>query len=140
MSELMAFFDRWEERRSHKALFMPELFHSPAEEQFGAAAQDRFVNAVLQDMRKIVAEAEIRREEAGGTFEMANVQPDRPGLPFNVFISERGQERHDVRVKVSRGPKVRGFVATVSVRPEVEVLAGDLSGPDLALLSQWIEL
>lgn len=73
-------------------------------------------------------------------FEMVNVRPELSGLPFIVWISEKGGARHDVRVKVSPGPKVREFVATVSVRPKVELIAGDLSTPDLALVRDWVEL
>lgn len=77
---------------------------------------------------------------AEGLYEMANVRPERTGLPFIVWISEKGQARHDVRVKVSPGPKVREFVASLSVRPSVEVVAGALGGDDLALARAWIEL
>jgi hypothetical protein len=73
-------------------------------------------------------------------FEMANVRPELSGLPFIVWISEKGRARHDVRVKVAPGPRVREFVASVSVRPEVEVVAGALPDADLALLREWIDL
>jgi hypothetical protein len=70
---------------------------------------------------------------------MSNVQPDESGLPFVVYISER-QGRHDVRVKVAAGAKAPLFAASVSVRPTVEVVAGELSNRDLELVRQWIEL
>lgn len=73
-------------------------------------------------------------------FEMVNVRPELSGLPFIVWISEKVGARHDVRVKVSSGPKVREFVATVSVRPNVDLIAGDLSTPDLERVRGWIEL
>ena len=73
-------------------------------------------------------------------FEMVNIRPEISGLPFIVWISEKGGARHDVRVKISPGPRVREFAATVSVRPVVEVLAGDLSARDLQLVRDWIEL
>ncbi len=73
-------------------------------------------------------------------FTTASVAPERSGLPFIVFISEQGGARHDVRVKVSPGPRAREFVATVSVRPDVRVLEGTLSPRDLALLARWITL
>lgn len=78
--------------------------------------------------------------EAEDLFEMVNVRPELSGLPFIVWISEKGGARHDVRVKVSPGPKVREFVATVSVRPEVELIAGELSTADLELVRYWIDL
>jgi hypothetical protein len=74
-------------------------------------------------------------------FDMANLRPERTGLPFVVFISQRGGARHDVRVKVARGPKVRpGEMATVAVRPRVRVVRGGLDPAELALLAEWIEI
>ena len=73
-------------------------------------------------------------------FEMANVRPEMSGLPFVVWVSEKGRARHDVRVKVSPGPRVREFVLSVSVRPTVEVVAGTLPEHDLELLRAWIDL
>jgi hypothetical protein len=70
---------------------------------------------------------------------MSNVQPDESGLPFVVYISER-QGAHDVRVKVAAGPKAPPFVASVSVRPTVDLVAGQLANRDLELVRQWIEL
>jgi len=67
---------------------------------------------------------------------MSNVQPNESGLPFVVYISER-QGQHDVRVKVGKPPS---FDASVSVRPTVEVVAGQLSNRDLDLVRQWVEL
>ena len=78
--------------------------------------------------------------EDEGLFEMANVRPEISGLPFIVWISEKGKARRDVRVKVSPAPRVRDFVASVSVRPDVEVVAGDLPAADLALERAWIAL
>ena len=77
--------------------------------------------------------------EAGDLFLMANVHPRRSGLPFVVYISEK-QGRHDVRVKVAAGPKAPPFVASVSVRPEIEIVAGELSAGDFELVRRWIEL
>jgi len=57
-----------------------------------------------------------------------------------VYISEKGRAKHDVRIKVSPAPRVREFVATVSVRPDVRVIEGNLTANDLALLDKWIEL
>jgi hypothetical protein len=79
-------------------------------------------------------------EGEGELFEMANVRPELSGLPFIVGISERGSVRHDVRVKVSPGPRVRELIASVSVRPSVEVVAGELSPRDLELVTAWIDL
>src|SRR5437016_1072528 len=58
---------------------------------------------------------------------MANLRPERTGLPFVVFISQKGGARHDVRVKVAPGAKARpSEMVTVEVRPSVRVLRGAL--------------
>jgi hypothetical protein len=79
--------------------------------------------------------------EGQALFDMANLRPERTGLPFVVFISQKGGARHDVRVKVAPGPKVRpSEMATVAVRPAVRVVRGALAPDDLARLAEWIEL
>src|SRR5687768_10319858 len=70
---------------------------------------------------------------------MANVRPKDSGLPFIVYISEQ-QGLHDVWIKVASGSAVPPFVASVAVRPTVEVMEGELSPRDLTLVRQWIEL
>jgi hypothetical protein len=75
-------------------------------------------------------------------YNMSNLSPKRTGLPFVVWISPRGGASHDVRVKVSKGPKAlpEEFV-TVTVRPEVQVIGpGKLPARDLKLLRRWIKL
>jgi len=72
---------------------------------------------------------------------MANFRPERTGLPFVVFIWQRGGARHDVRVKVAPGAKILpSEMVTVAVRPNVRVIRGTLDPRDLALLTRWIEL
>ncbi len=74
-------------------------------------------------------------------FEMANLRPERTGLPFVVFISQRGGARHDVRVKVARSAKVRpSEMVTVALRPKVRVIRGTLERDDLAALADWLDL
>ena len=41
------------------------------------------------------------------TFGMANLRKERTGLPFIVFMSQKGGAQHDLRVEVSPLPKVR---------------------------------
>jgi len=89
--------------------------------------------------RRAAAHAEAADGQA--LFDMANLRPERTGLPFVVFISQRGGSRHDVRVKVARGAKVRpSEMATVALRPRVRVVRGAVDPGDLALLRDWIEL
>jgi hypothetical protein len=79
--------------------------------------------------------------EGQATFEMANLRPERTGLPLVVFISQRGGARRDIRVKVARIPRVRpSEIVTVALRPSVRVVRGRLDPHDLALLRQWIDL
>src|SRR6266446_8655110 len=77
--------------------------------------------------------------EGQALFEMANLRPERTGLPFVVFISQKGGARHDVRVKVARATRVRpSEMVTVAVRPSIRVIKGELSAHDLDQLIQWI--
>ena len=80
--------------------------------------------------------------ESEGLFEMANLSPKRTGLPFVVWISPKAGAQHDVRVKVSQGPKVHSSeLVSVALRPDVHVVGGGkLSGYELTLLQKWIEL
>src|SRR5438094_215887 len=89
------------------------------------------------------AKPDFTQGEAEGQalFDMANLRPERTGLPFVVFISQKGGARHDVRVKIARAAKVRpSEMATVALRPRVRVVRGVVDPTDLALLSRWIEL
>ena len=84
----------------------------------------------------------VAAPESEGFFEMANLSPKRTGLPFVVWISPKAGAPHDVRVKVSKGPKVHpAELISVAIRPEVQVVGGgNMSAHDLALLKQWIEV
>jgi Domain of unknown function (DUF4160) len=74
-------------------------------------------------------------------FEMANLVQRDTGLPFVVWISPKGNARHDVRVKISRSPKaVPSEMVSVAIRPNVHVVEGKISASDLKLLSRWVEL
>jgi hypothetical protein len=92
---------------------------------------------------KEVAAEETGSEEVAGQalFEMANVRPERTGLPFVVFISQKGGARHDVRIKLARGAKVRASeMITVAVRPMPRVIQGKMNSHELDLVQRWIEL
>jgi hypothetical protein len=74
-------------------------------------------------------------------YEMANLFPKHTGLPFVVWISVRGGARHDVRVKVSTNAKAQpGNLATVGIRPIVEIMEGWVDPRDWKLLQEWIVL
>src|ERR1017187_1977012 len=84
----------------------------------------------------------VATPEGEGLFEMANLSPKSTGLPFVVWISPKAGAPHDVRVKVSNGPKVHSSeLVSVAIRPDVHVVgSGNMSAHDLALLRKWIEL
>ena len=82
-----------------------------------------------------------RDEDSEALFEMANLPFRRTGLPFVVWISPKGGAQHDVRVTVSPGPKaLPSQMVSVDIRSDVHVVNGTMNAPDLALLTQWIEL
>lgn len=88
--------------------------------------------------------AESAVEPVEDLFEMANLSPSLTGLPMVVWISERGGARHDARIKVSlvHGRRARpDHTASVSVRPDVRVVAGPALDPrDLDLVRRWVEV
>jgi hypothetical protein len=91
---------------------------------------------------KTIASEVIGSETPTGQalFDMANLRPERTGLPFVVFISQRGGARHDVRIKLARGVKVRpSEMITVAVRPTPRLVRGKLSAPEFDLVRRWIE-
>ena len=86
---------------------------------------------------------EVAAEEVAGqaTFDMANLRPERTGLPFVVFISQRGGARHDVRIKLARSTKVRlSEMLIVAVRPRARLIRGEIGASELDVVRQWIEL
>jgi hypothetical protein len=84
----------------------------------------------------------VATPESEGLFEMANLSPKRTGLPFVVWISPKAGAPQDVRVKVSKGPKVNpAELISVAIRPDVHVVGGgEMSAHDLALLRKWLAL
>ena len=80
--------------------------------------------------------------EGQATYGMANLRPEKTGLPFIVFISQRDDASHDVWVKVSPAPRIRrDQMGSYALRPSVEWKAGwQMSRKDEQLLEQWVEL
>ena len=96
----------------------------------------------MKQYRDFIAEVgEHKQDDSEALFEMANLFSKHTGLPFVVWISYRGGAQHDVRVKVSPGPKtLSSEMASVAIRPKVHVVEGKVNASDLALLTKWIEL
>src|ERR1700722_14727490 len=81
--------------------------------------------------------------ETDELFEMANLYPRTTGLPMTVWVSPRGNARHDVRVKVNvtHGNQMSiDNTAVVAVRPSPHLVAGQLSANDEKAVSTWIAL
>ena len=72
---------------------------------------------------------------------MANLRPERTGLPFIVFISQRDDARHAARVKVSPAPRVRqDEIGSYGIAPFGHGAGHRLSMSDERDLARWIEL
>ena len=84
---------------------------------------------------------ERNQADSEALFEMANLQAKRTGLPFVVWISPKGGAQHDVRIKVSPGPRaLPSQMISVAIRPTVHVVHGKMSARDLALLTKWVNV
>jgi len=81
--------------------------------------------------------------ESDELFEMANLYPRTTGLPMTVWVSPRGNARHDVRVKVNltHGNQMTiGNTAVVGDRPSPHAISGRLSSDDERSVTEWITL
>ena len=81
--------------------------------------------------------------ETEDLFEMANLFPATTGLPMTVWVSPRGNARHDVRVKVNmtHGNQMNAAnAAVVAVRPAPRIIAGRLAADDERLVCRWVSL
>ena len=82
-------------------------------------------------------------QETDDLFEMANLYPRETGLPMTVWVSPRGNARHDVRLKVNmtHGDQMNiANTAVVGVRPAPRVITGRLSAADSRAVFQWVTL
>jgi hypothetical protein len=94
----------------------------------------------MPDDLKTQGESAVENDEL---FEMANLYPRTTGLPMTVWVSPRGNARHDVRVKVNltHGNQMNiDNTAVVGVRPSPHVIAGRLSPEDQRVVASWIAL
>ena len=74
-------------------------------------------------------------------FLMSNLPPAHTGLPVVVWISLRPDHCSGPCIWVSRGAKaVPAEMVTISIRPDIRVLHGELSETDLVSLREWIRL
>jgi len=76
-------------------------------------------------------------------FFMTNLSPRMTGLPMAVWVSPRGNARHDVRIKVNTTHGNRTTIedtSVVAVRPAPRVVAGELTPEDRRLVADWVRL
>jgi hypothetical protein len=81
--------------------------------------------------------------ESDDLFEMANLFPRTTGLAMTVWVSPRGNVRHDVRVKVNmtHGEQMNiANTAVVGLRPTQHIIAGHLSPDDQQAVFEWVSL
>ena len=98
---------------------------------------------VKEIIEQPVAPAEDVESDPRDLFEMANLHPDTTGLPMTVWVSQRGDARHDVRVKVNMAHGNQMSIANtavVGVRPTPRVIAGQLSPANAPAVFQWVVL
>ena len=90
----------------------------------------------MTTMREVEAESDE-------LFEMANLFPRTTGLAMTVWVSPRGNARHDLRVKVNMtyGDQMNiANTAVVGARPAPHVIAGQLSPDDQRAVFEWVSL
>ena len=76
-------------------------------------------------------------------FELANLYPATTGLPMTVWVSPRGNARHDVRVEVNmtNGNQMNlANTAAVAVRLQPRVVTGRLLSTDEQAVFAWVTL
>ena len=82
-------------------------------------------------------------EASEDLFEMANLYPATTGLPMTVWVSPRGNARHDVRVEVNmtNGNQMNlANTAAVAVRLQPRVVTGRLLSTDEQAVFAWVTL
>jgi hypothetical protein len=87
--------------------------------------------------------AGVNAIEGDELFEMANLYPRTTGLPMTVWVSPRGNARHDVCIKanMTHGNQMTiENTAVVAVRPAPHLIAGRLSADDQRAVLDWIAL
>jgi hypothetical protein len=88
-----------------------------------------------------VASKDAEAQESEDLFEMANLFPRTTGLPMTVWVSPRGNARHDVRIKVNmtHGNQMNpANTAVVGLRPAPHLIAGQLAPDDERAVFRWV--
>jgi hypothetical protein len=81
--------------------------------------------------------------EEDDLFDMADLFPRTTGLPKTVWVSPRGNARHDVRIKVNmahRNQMSPNNTVVVGFRPSPHMIAGRQSPDDEGAVFDWVAL
>jgi hypothetical protein len=92
---------------------------------------------------RTLASDQTETAETDELFETANLYPRTTGLPMTVWVSPRGNARHDARIKVNttHGNQMTiDNTAVVGIRPAPHFVAGRLSADDGQAVFRWIAL
>jgi hypothetical protein len=82
---------------------------------------------------------DAEKPEGQATFEMSNLRQKTTNLPFVVWVSQKDNLQHDIRVKVAQSAKViASQLGSYSVRPFAHVGGPRLNSGDEKLLEAWI--
>jgi hypothetical protein len=93
-------------------------------------------------VNQVVSE-DAEPQQSDDLFEMANLFPRTTGLSMTVWVSPRGNARHDLRVKVNmtHGNQMNmANTAVVGVRPAPHLIAGRLTPDDERAVFQWVSM
>ena len=94
-----------------------------------------------KEMQVLRARASKSDAQGQATFGMANLRRKTTGLPFIVFISQKGEARHTARVKVSPEPRVRpDEMSSYSISPFEWKEGARLATAEEKMLGRWIHL
>ena len=92
-------------------------------------------------MAAVVHDTEAETHGGQALFEMANLRPERTGLPFVTFVSQKGGARHEMRIKLARSPRERASeMITVALCPTPRIVRGHLNQREFELVRRWLEL
>jgi len=92
---------------------------------------------------KAKAVQQVAEPDADELFEMANLFPRTTGLPMTIWVSPRGNARHDVRVEanMTHGDQMNiANTAVMGLRPAPHIIAGRLSSDDQRVVFEWASL
>ena len=90
-----------------------------------------------------IAQRSIEKPRRITVADMANLRPDKTGLPMVIWIfPQTGKEKHKtprIKVQTHHGSKAQsGSWVTVTVEAEPKIIGSGLSGDDIEIVKQFI--